>query len=233
MLITKFVKVKPAFNSSYFEGLGYILQKHKVGNHKKLMVSRNFEIDIKIEHLFRTSSYKVEYQCDNCNHMFTTSYNNYNKQNKTKGDFCRKCSLKVYNSGESNINFGKSLECGFKKGELNYASINFKGENNPNYNPNLTYEDRLRNRDLTENINWRNEVFRRDNFKCTICDNKEIEAHHLNGYTEFKESRFNINNGVTLCKNCHKSYHKTKGYKNATQEKFKEYLEEISCILFN
>ena len=43
----------------------------------------------------------------------------------------------------------------------------------------------------------------------------------------------NINNGITLCKDCHKSYHKTKGYKNATKEKYEEYINEISCVSFN
>ena len=115
----------------------------------------------------------------------------------------------------------------------NLGYINFKGKNNPNYNSNLTDEERVKNRDLIENINWRNLIFKRDNYKCKICENKKIEAHHLNSYTNYPQERFNINNGITLCKDCHKSYHKTKGYKNATKEKYEEYINEVSCVSFN
>lgn len=233
MLLTKNIEITPFSKASYYESLGYVLPKYKIGSHKKLMVPRDFKLEVNIEHLSKTSNYKIEYCCDKCKLNFITSYYNYNRSNKTKGDFCRKCSMEVYNSGENNSNFGKRLECGFKNGELNYASIHFKGSNNPNYNPNLTDEERTKNRDLVENINWRISVFKRDNFKCVICEDNKIEAHHLNSYSRFKEQRFDINNGVTLCINCHKSYHKTKGYINATKEKYEEYIKEIRNVLFN
>lgn len=157
---------------------------------------------------------------------FITSYNNFNKSNKSKGDFCRKCSSKVYNSGVLNKNFGKTTTYGFKKGVENYSSINFKGINNPNYNINLSDEERINNRDTIENLNWRKLIYERDNYKCIICGTKKngLAAHHLDGYSEFKDKRYNLNNGVTLCTDHHKDYHKQFKYKNSTREKFNNYI---------
>jgi hypothetical protein len=53
---------------------------------------------------------------------------------------------------------------------------------------------------------WRKEIYARDNFKCKI-NNKDckgrIEAHHILPWAKFKELRFDINNGITLCKYHH------------------------------
>ena len=55
---------------------------------------------------------------------------------------------------------------------------------------------------LKENIEWRNEVFKRDKWKCKINDLYccgQLEAHHILGWRSYPESRFDINNGITLC----------------------------------
>ena len=230
MLITKTISVRVFNRVAYYESKGYTFEKHIVGNHKKLMVSRNLFVDIKVEDLVPTSNYKIEYKCDNCTKTYKTVYSNYVKKNLSKGDFCYRCSLKEYNSGELNHNFGKKLECGFKPGKENYSHINFRGSNNPNYNPNLTNEERLQKRDLLKNITWRNKVYKRDNYLCKICKTKGsgLEAHHLNGYTEFKKERFRTVNGITLCKEHHKQYHKTFGYKNSTKQKFKQFIKTLN-----
>ncbi len=75
---------------------------------------------------------------------------------------------------------------------------------------------------------WRDDVFTRDSFTCQECgDNKggNLNAHHkisfvsiLQKYeiTTFKEALkceelWNINNGVTLCEDCHTIIHKRRG----------------------
>lgn len=49
---------------------------------------------------------------------------------------------------------------------------------------------------------WRKQVWLRDNFKCKIS-NKDclgrIEAHHILGWKDYPELRYEINNGITLC----------------------------------
>ena len=49
---------------------------------------------------------------------------------------------------------------------------------------------------------WRLEVYKRDNYKCRIADNNcdgIIEAHHILGWVEHPELRYQVNNGITLC----------------------------------
>lgn len=66
-------------------------------------------------------------------------------------------------------------------------------------------------------LRWRKLVFERDNYTCQICganakyDNKKVELHPHHIFpvrklvkTIFEEHIFNVNNGITLCKSCHK-----------------------------
>ncbi len=41
---------------------------------------------------------------------------------------------------------------------------------------------------------------------CYLCEaRKELEAHHLKSFIQYPDLRFDINNGITLCKKCHDS----------------------------
>jgi len=58
---------------------------------------------------------------------------------------------------------------------------------------------------------WRVEVFTRDNWTCQTCGIRSkagepvyLEPHHLKGWAKFPELRYDILNGITLCKECHK-----------------------------
>lgn len=69
----------------------------------------------------------------------------------------------------------------------------------------------MRNRKIYEE--WRISVYKRDNFTCQYCnDNKanNIEAHHIKSFAKYPNLRYDIDNGITLCKTCHKEIHKNK-----------------------
>ncbi len=52
---------------------------------------------------------------------------------------------------------------------------------------------------------WRSEVYKRDRRQCQLCKSKKkLEAHHIRTWSKFPQLRFDINNGVTLCRACHK-----------------------------
>ncbi|GEM_PF-5105015 len=56
--------------------------------------------------------------------------------------------------------------------------------------------------------NWRETILKRDNYSCQCCGrSKSLEVHHLHPYSERPDLRLDVNNGVILCKECHKRYH--------------------------
>jgi hypothetical protein len=62
---------------------------------------------------------------------------------------------------------------------------------------------------------WREAVFKRDNFTCIWCGKKgNVQADHIKPFSLFPELRFAIDNGRTLCINCHKT---TNTYGNHTK----------------
>ena len=94
-----------------------------------------------------------------------------------------------------------------------YDKVRLRGEKNPNYNPNLTDEDRDKHRGL-DFIEWRDSVKDSAGWKCIICgSNKNLEAHHLNGWRDFPDERFLLDNGVSLCRDHHNDFHRFMGGK--------------------
>lgn len=54
---------------------------------------------------------------------------------------------------------------------------------------------------------WREAVFKRDNFTCVFCGvrGQRLNADHIKPFSVFKELRFDVDNGRTLCVPCHKA----------------------------
>lgn len=56
---------------------------------------------------------------------------------------------------------------------------------------------------------WHKAVLRRDDYTCQICGERggRLQAHHIKEWAEYPESRYDVDNGMTLCKGCHRRLH--------------------------
>jgi hypothetical protein len=58
---------------------------------------------------------------------------------------------------------------------------------------------------------WVDDIYKRDYYTCQECGIKcqagNIVAHHIESFTDCPELRFDVNNGVTLCRSCHFKLH--------------------------
>lgn len=145
---------------------------------------------------------------------------------------CEECGIETqkikYLIDRSDFHFC-SVECNGK-----WKSKNNVGEANPNWNPELTDEERERGRKYVEYYAFLKTVLTRDNYTCQICGHyskwgKGLNVHHLNSYDWDKKNRTNPNNGITLCKTCHTDFHKEYGYGKNTAEQFAEYIRSLAC----
>jgi hypothetical protein len=59
---------------------------------------------------------------------------------------------------------------------------------------------------------WRLQVYKRDRYCCRKCkkhcDSKIIVAHHIKNFKNYPKLRFNLKNGITLCRKCHILLHR-------------------------
>ena len=65
-------------------------------------------------------------------------------------------------------------------------------------------------RRIPEYIKWRKAVFERDNYTCQKCKKRggRLNAHHIKPFSQYRDLRTEIANGITLCEKCHKLAHK-------------------------
>ncbi len=102
------------------------------------------------------------------------------------------------------------------------------GKNNPRYNPNLTDEERNRNRNSPEDNKWRKDVYKKNYWTCQHCFKKggKLVAHHLESYDVNIDLRLVVSNGITLCEKHHIEFHKKYGYGYNNREQFEDFLKK-------
>ena len=85
-----------------------------------------------------------------------------------------------------------------------------KGKNHWNWKGGVSPEEMLIRGSLEYRI-WKLEIYKRDKGICQICDkrcnDKNIIAHHIKPFADYPELRFDIDNGITLCRSCHVKLH--------------------------
>jgi len=80
--------------------------------------------------------------------------------------------------------------------------------------------DKAKNRDHNERqriicsdeyLSWRRAVLNRDDWHCQCCGSKKnLVVHHIVCYWDYPDERFEMENGVTVCRSCHTNIHLNK-----------------------
>jgi len=84
-----------------------------------------------------------------------------------------------------------------------------RGEQHYAYSHGQSQRDR-EDRRSAEYKQWRDAVYARDGYACQHCgDDKggNLQAHHIKPYAGFPDLRFVVDNGITLCRDCHERLH--------------------------
>jgi len=84
-----------------------------------------------------------------------------------------------------------------------------KAENHWNWQGGIT-EKQSRDNLYEGYKDWRKAVFKRDNYTCRMCEANQsgtLVAHHIKERKDYPELLLDIDNGLTLCKKCHKKGH--------------------------
>jgi len=149
----------------------------------------------------------------------------YNKIHSTKQKEKWSKERKGTNKGQLNPFFGKK-HSKITKEKISGPRESMRGENHPRWNPSKKV------REIRELREWRTLIFERDDWTCQSCYKRgiEIQAHHLDSYNRNPHLRKDIDNGKTLCKNCHIGFHKMFGFGNNTKEQYYVYVEKKQCL---
>ena len=85
----------------------------------------------------------------------------------------------------------------------------FSGARHPGWKGGVTKQSEL-DRSSFEYKDWQMAVFKRDNWNCQCCGNhgKNLCSHHILNRSEFPLLKYIVENGITLCVQCHNSFHK-------------------------
>lgn len=190
-----------------------------------------------------SKSCEMEYKKENGLHSGVNNPNYKGEDTSFTCTYCGKLSEKKCPANLKNsVNHFCSIEC-----QAKWKSENLTGNNAFNWRGgNGTLLNNVRK--LTASSDWTKSILLRDEFKCQSCGrgSNKLNVHHLapfrsivrrNNITSSTEAQlcdelWNLDNGVTMCKTCHRQFHNTYGIYKFTPEdflKFKEMKEEPIC----
>jgi hypothetical protein len=113
---------------------------------------------------------------------------------------------------------GASKSCGCLRKEI------LSGENSIFWKGGITNENR-RIKSQPKYYKWSKEIRKRDK-KCQKCEkDKKLHAHHIINFSFNINVALDLNNGITLCEDCHKLFHKTYGKTKNDENQINEFLK--------
>jgi hypothetical protein len=115
--------------------------------------------------------------------------------------------LQIFGLGEDNCMYMWNYQKGdwMSLSRLGKPLLKNKGKNHYRWKGGKDSENHKIRQSLEYKL-WRRSVFERDNFKCIWCGvGGKLNADHIKPFALYPELRFAIDNGRTLCVDCHKT----------------------------
>jgi len=206
------------------------IQQYRIDNKEKIAKLKH---DWKVNHKEEVSEYNKQYRLNNPDKM-KEKEDRY--RNKHRDELNRKGRERYHNNRDSRLDQVKKYASKHKKEKQEYDrkyridNIEKRKIQDKEYGKNHP-EVRLRNNiksvskimdkvgytNTTEYnfalLSWSKSVKKRDNNTCKICGGVGDIAHHIEYKCRKPELSLDINNGVTLCSECHKDFHSLNGFK--------------------
>lgn len=143
------------------------------------------------------------YSCDKCGMFFNDSEPHTEKSNNTH--YCFECSFILNFISEKDYLEHSGIFIANAHAVVRFGEvIIFIGKKAP-------WERTAKDiRSSKEYSDWRKQVFERDKYTCQHCFEKggQLNAHHIKEFAKYEKLRFRVDNGLTLCVECHKKVHK-------------------------
>lgn len=105
---------------------------------------------------------------------------------------------------ETHVGFTGKSHTGITREKMSKSHAAIRGERHSRWKGGITPKN-MQIRNMAEYRSWREAVFARDDWTCQKCLVKggQLNAHHIKAFAKHPELRFQLTNGVTLCKECH------------------------------
>jgi len=167
-------------------------------------------------------SIKQEYVCKSCGNIFESAKGYDSRHPKYCSRICQSKGLIIEKPIKKCKECGKDFQVKYLHGLHFFCSNkcssidrgkklhgikrpNLSGKNSPLWMGGITPINELARKGI-EYRDWRISVFERDNYTCQICKIKggKLNADHIKSFAHYPELRFDLNNGRTLCVECHR-----------------------------
>lgn len=122
------------------------------------------------------------------------------------------CNRDCYRNGRMGMRFSDDHKLKLRLSKLGKQSpkkgvpqLKTRGEKNHFWRGGVTSIN-AKIRESLEYDDWRRKVFERDLYTCQLCGEigGRLEADHIKPFSLYPDLRFDLSNGRTLCKICHK-----------------------------